>query len=162
MRLQLGSVIFHPHTEILARLSSGMMHVDVRFWFPAHITKSSSNGIIGHAINNNNDSNVLSHSKFCAESIFEVGGVWFSADKLIMTLTSHTRGKPAHSTGRSQPNIHYTDANMMPSAAKNGAKRPWQNNGMWWRSFYGACPHVSVSALLLLLPNFMGVRWGNI
>ena len=43
----------------------------------------ASHGIIGHTISHNNNSNTQSNPKFCAESVFEVGWVWFSADKSV-------------------------------------------------------------------------------
>ena len=56
----------------------------MRFWIKNHTSHKkhphhdASHGIIGHVINNNNNPNTLSDPKFCAESIFEVGGAWIS------------------------------------------------------------------------------------
>ena len=40
-----------------------------------HSNHDASNGIIGHTISHNNNSNTLSNPKFYVESVFEVGGV---------------------------------------------------------------------------------------
>ena len=48
-----------------------------------HSNHDASHGIIGHKINHNNNSNMLSNPKFYVESVFEVGGVCFSADKSL-------------------------------------------------------------------------------
>ena len=59
------------------------------FWIKNHTSHKkhphhdASHGIIGHEINNSNNSNTQSTPKFCAESIFEVGGVWILTDTAV-------------------------------------------------------------------------------
>ena len=55
-----------------------------RFWQKTHISQKAlfhhdaSHGIIGHETHHYNTSKTLSNPKFCAESVFDVGGVWIS------------------------------------------------------------------------------------
>ena len=92
VHVQRGLVIFHPLAEIWACFTVGnTLFRD--FWFRHTSPIMYINGIIGHAIINNNASMTLSHPKFCAESVFEVGWVWFLVDLSVMTENNSIRAK---------------------------------------------------------------------
>ena len=92
MHLQLGLVTFHPLAEILG-VSNRCIGVVERLFVKKssknhtshkhHSNNDASHGIIGHKINNHNNSKILSNPKFYVESVCEVGGVYFSADKSL-------------------------------------------------------------------------------
>ena len=66
--------------------ASASVGVARRFWMKNHTSHKkhphhdASHGNISHVINNINYSSMLPTPKFCAESIFEVGGAWISMD----------------------------------------------------------------------------------